>query len=118
MDDDIFILDMTAELLKYFGYQVTTCANGLDAITLYSSAKEAGTPFLAVILDLTVPGGMGGIEAAQQILAVDSQARLIVSSGNSHDPIMSDFSLYGFSGALAKPYSMKDFGQLVSKCFD
>jgi CheY-like chemotaxis protein len=114
MDDDEFVLSVTAELLEHFGYLATTCANGFNAITLYTAAKELGTPFSAVILDLNIPDGMGGKETARQILAVDSEACLIVSSGNSDDPIMSDFSMFGFSGAVAKPYNIREFGQLMN----
>ena len=71
-------------------------------------------PFSAVIMDLTIPVGIGGKEAAQQILAFDPKACLIVSSGYSNDPIMSDCSAYGFKGAIAKPYKMTVFGQLPS----
>lgn len=65
-------------------------------------------------MDLTIPGGMGGSEAAEQILALDPQARLIVSSGYSNDQIMSDYSKYGFSAAAAKPYKILELGQLLS----
>jgi len=76
---------------------------------------EAGKPFAAVIMDLTIPGGMGGSEAAGQVLALDPQARLIVSSGYSNDQIMADYNKYGFSAAAAaKPYKMLELGQLLS----
>jgi two-component system, cell cycle sensor histidine kinase and response regulator CckA len=114
MDDEEIIRNMTAEMLDYFGYQVTTCENGAEAIAQYNSAREAGTPFSAVIMDLTIPGGMGGKETADQILAVDPMACLIVSSGYSNDPIMSDFRTYGFAGAVAKPYNISEFGKLLS----
>lgn len=115
MDDEEMIRDMTTQMLEYLGYQVTTCVSGAEAVTLYKAAIESGTLFSAVIMDLTIPGGMGGKEAAEQILAIDSKACLIVSSGYSNDPILSDFSKYGFTGAVAKPYNIKEFGQLVSE---
>ena len=113
MDDSEVILDMTTEMLEYMGYLATTCESGAEAIMKYKAARDSGTPFSAVIMDLTIPGGMGGKEAAQQILAIDPKACLIVSSGYSNDPIMSDFRAYGFSGAIAKPYKMKEFGNLL-----
>jgi CheY-like chemotaxis protein len=114
MDDEEIIRDITTDMLEYLGYQATTCGSGAEAIVKYKSARESGTPFSAVILDLTIPGGMGGKEASQQILAFDPKACLIVSSGYSNDPIMSDYSNYGFNGAIAKPYKITELDQLLS----
>lgn len=114
MDDEEMIRDMTTQMLEYLGYQATTCASGAEAVTLYKAAGDSGAPFSAVIMDLTIPGGMGGKDAAEQILAIDPQASLIVSSGYSNDPIMSDYRAYGFTGAVAKPYNIKELGQLIS----
>ena len=113
MDDEEMIRDMTTQMLEYLGYQVTSCENGIEAITKYKAAMEAGAIFAAVIMDLTIPGSMGGKEAAEQILALDPQACLIVSSGYSNDPILADYGIYGFNGALAKPYIMAEFRQLL-----
>ncbi len=114
MDDEETIREMTTEILAFLGYQATACEDGTEAIARYRAAKESGTPISAVIMDLTIPGGMGGKEAAEQILAIDPAACLIVSSGYSNDPIMSDYSAYGFRGAIAKPYNMTEFEQLLS----
>jgi two-component system, cell cycle sensor histidine kinase and response regulator CckA len=114
MDDEEAIREITASMLQYLGYQATTCEDGAEAIAHYKAANESGQSFSAVIMDLTIPGGMGGKEAAKQILAIDPKACLIVSSGYSNDPIMSDFRSYGFHGAIAKPYSMTEFGQMLS----
>jgi CheY-like chemotaxis protein len=77
-------------MLEYLGYRVSSCGNGAEAIAQYKAARESGSSYSAVIMDLTIPGGMGGKEAAEQILAIDPQACLIVSSGYSNDPIMSE----------------------------
>jgi len=114
MDDEEVIRDLSAEMLNYLGYQGATCEDGAEAVARYKAALESGAPFSAVIMDLTIPGGMGGKEAAQQILAIDPKACLIVSSGYSNDPIMSDYSAYGFNGSIAKPYKMAEFGQMLS----
>ena len=114
MDDDEMIRDMTTEMLGFLGYQVTTCETGAEAITQYKAGKESGAPFSAVIMDLTIPGGMGGKEAAKHVLAIDPKACLIVSSGYSNDPIMSDYRAYGFNGAVEKPYNINELGQLLS----
>lgn len=114
MDDEKVIRDMTTELLKYLGYKATTCSNGTEAIAHYKVAEESGKPFSAVIMDLTIPGGMGGKDAAQQILAINPKACMIVSSGYSDDPIMSDYRSFGFCGAISKPYKIAKFGRLLS----
>jgi len=114
MDDERVIRDMTRELLNYLGYTATTCEDGTDAISRYKAAVDSGLPFSAVIMDLTIPGGMGGKDAAQQILTIDPKACMIVSSGYSDDPIMSDYQSYGFSGAIVKPYKMAEFGSMLS----
>jgi DNA-binding NarL/FixJ family response regulator len=75
----------------------------------------AGTPFSAVIMDLTVPGGMGGKEAAQQILRIDPQALLVVSSGYSNDPVMADYSRFGFCATIVKPYGMAGIAGVLSR---
>lgn len=113
MDDEKMIQETAIVMLEHLGYQVTACADGIDAVMLYSKAKELGRTFSAVIMDLTIPGGMGGKETAKRILALDPQACLIVSSGYSNDPIMSNYSAYGFTGAVAKPYVVDELGQLL-----
>jgi PAS domain S-box-containing protein len=114
MDDEEVIRDIATKMLGYLGYQVTSCENGAEAIDKFMVAKESGVPFSAVIMDLTIPGGMGGKDAARQILAIDPKACLIVSSGYSDDTVMSDYSNYGFNGAIAKPYKITELGQKLS----
>lgn len=114
MDDEEMIRDIAREILEYLGYQVTTCATGEEAVALYKAARESGAPFLAVIMDLTIQGGMGGKEAAQYILSIDPAARLIVSSGYSGDPVMAEYGNYGFSGAVVKPYEAMEIAQVLS----
>lgn len=106
MDDDEIIREMISLMLDELGYRVQTCASGEEAIDLYKSARDSGSPYSAVIMDLTVPGGMGGKEAARHILAIDPDARLIVSSGYSTDPIMSEYDKFGFRETLLKPYTL------------
>ncbi|ADW16880.1 multi-sensor hybrid histidine kinase [Desulfobulbus propionicus DSM 2032] len=114
MDDEEAIRDLAASMLTHLGYQVATCGDGESAVRLYEAALAAGAPYAAVIMDLTIPGGMGGKEAARQILARHAEARLIVSSGYSHDPIMSDYRLHGFQGVLAKPYKVAELARLLA----
>jgi two-component system, cell cycle sensor histidine kinase and response regulator CckA len=113
MDDEEMIRDIAAEILDYLGYHATTCSRGEEAVALYKAAIDSGTPFFAAIMDLTIPGGMGGKEAAEQILALDPHARLIVSSGYSVDPVMANYKRYGFCGAVEKPYETKEIAQVL-----
>ncbi len=82
--------------------------DGKEAIKRYAEAKEAGQPFDAVILDLTVPGGVGGRKAIKKLLEIDPNVKAIVSSGYSADPIMSNYKEYGFSAVVAKPYNIAE----------
>ena len=108
MDDEEMIRDLTSIILEELGYRVTTCADGQEAVDLYRAAFLAGIPFQAVIMDLTVPGGMGGKEAAGHVLEIDPAARLIVSSGYSNDPIVANYRDYGFCGVAIKPYTVNE----------
>ncbi|GFO69725.1 hypothetical protein GMLC_33040 [Geomonas limicola] len=114
MDDEEMVRVLAAQILGYLGYQVTTCTDGEQAIAQYRQARESGTPFLAVIMDLTIPGGMGGKEAAQHILAYDPAARLVVSSGYSNDLALSDYSEFGFCGAVRKPYKVSELAETLA----
>lgn len=114
MDDEGMIRELAAEMLQHLGFQVTTCSTGEEAVAMCRLAKEAGKPFSFVIMDLTIPGGMGGRESAQEILAFDPGARLIASSGYSNDPVMADFRNYGFCGSIVKPYSLDELAQVLS----
>jgi two-component system, cell cycle sensor histidine kinase and response regulator CckA len=114
MDDDEMIRELSLDTLERCGYKVQACSNGEEAIALYAAAKEGGKPFCLVIMDLTIPGGMGGVDAARGILALDPEAKLIVSSGYSDDPVMSDYREYGFLAALEKPYQAKDIAEALA----
>jgi len=120
MDDEETIRAFARDTLGFLGYRVTTCGDGKDAVAIYKAAMERGTPFFAAILDLTVPGGMGGLEAANHILAFDPSARLIVSSGYAYDPVMSGFRNYGFCTAVQKPYNAdelaRELNELQTRC--
>ncbi len=113
MDDESGIRDVAVHMLHRLGWQAETCANGQAAIRLYRESLEAGAPYDAVIMDLTVPGGMGGKEAAAAILAFAPAAWLIVSSGYSNDPVMADVASCGFRGSIAKPYDLARFREAL-----
>lgn len=114
MDDEELIRDLTKEMLEHLGYQVTTCDTGEQAIALYNSAVQSNNSFCAVILDLTIRGGMGGMEAAQLILEDNPSARLIVSSGYSNDPAMAEYTKYGIHSALIKPYNAEELTKVLA----
>jgi PAS domain S-box-containing protein len=114
MDDEEMLRVFFTEILTYLGYKVTTCTNGEEAIELYKAASLSNRPYSAVIMDLTIPGGMGGKEAAQHILAFDSTASLIVASGYSNDPVMADYKQFGFCAAVAKPCKPDEIARVLS----
>jgi two-component system cell cycle sensor histidine kinase/response regulator CckA len=92
---------------------VKTASDGRQTIELYSMAMQDNTPFDAVIMDLTVPGGMGGKETIEKLLKIDPSAMVIVSSGYANDPIMSNYKQYGFSGMVPKPYKIEDVSKIL-----
>ncbi|MHB8789721.1 MAG: two-component system sensor histidine kinase NtrB [Desulfobulbaceae bacterium] len=108
MDDEEMLRNVTQSMLESLGYEVETACNGEEAIELYTTAKEAGLPFGAVILDLTIKGGLGGKETIKRLRELDPDIRAIVASGYSNDPVMADFSKHGFLDALNKPYQLQD----------
>lgn len=109
MDDDAMIRSHVADMLHQLGYRSTLCTDGREAVTLCREAREKGVPFAAVVMDLQIPGGMGGDEASRHILKDDSRARLIISSASNH-PILERYADYGFAAVLPKPYTV---GQLA-----
>jgi len=114
MDDDEMILDLSTEIIEDFGCTVDTAIDGKEAIEKYISAKKCGKAYDVVIMDLTVPGGMGGKEAAEKLLALDPEVKVIVSSGYSTDTVMANYREYGFKGRLAKPYQIDELQKELS----
>ena len=113
MDDDEMVRELADITLKRLGYKVVCCPDGATAVSLYRLAWEKGEPFSLVIMDLTIPGGMGGIEAAGKIHAFAPEAQLVVSSGYSDDPVMANFSDFGFCAALEKPYNVEEINSIL-----
>jgi len=113
MDDEAMIRDTAANQLNFFGYEVDTAADGETAVRMYKEALAGPRPYAAVILDLTVSGGMGGKEAAGILRGIDPDVRIIVTSGYHADPVMTSPREYGFDGAVAKPYRMDELEKAV-----
>lgn len=113
MDDEAIIRDLALRLFTILGYEVETAADGKEAVEKYREARIAGRPFGVVILDLTVKGGMGGEEALKRLKAIDPEVKAIVSSGYSIDSVMSDYKAAGFSGMIAKPYSLPKISRVL-----
>ncbi|WP_457566742.1 hybrid sensor histidine kinase/response regulator [Caldithrix abyssi] len=108
MDDEELILEIGKEILNNFGLNVALAKNGEEAVQIYVEALKKAQPFDLVILDLTIPGGMGGKETIKALQKVDQNVKAIVSSGYSTDPVMSNFASYGFKGMVIKPYRMSE----------
>ncbi|TAN40276.1 MAG: PAS domain S-box protein [Nitrospirae bacterium] len=113
MDDNEMVSYAAGEMLKRIGYDVVIAAEGNEALTAYKTANESGRRFDAVILDLTIPAGMGGKETMKKLLDYDPEVKAIVSSGYSSDAMMANYREYGFSGVLTKPYQMKDLREVL-----
>lgn len=115
IDDEEIVRDTARDVLHYVGYEVEVARNGEEALFLYQKALNAGTPFHAVIADLTIPGGMGGKETIQNLLEIDPDVKAIVSSGYSDDPVMAAFRKYGFCGVVVKPYTVGELSKTLHK---
>ena len=113
MDDDPSLRILSQAVLAHLGYDVQVAADGAEAIALYRKAAVEGRCFDAVLLDLTVTGGMGGVEAATKLRDLDPTAKLIVSSGYSDAPVMSHFSEYGFDAVIEKPWTVQAMSEVL-----
>jgi two-component system, cell cycle sensor histidine kinase and response regulator CckA len=118
MDDDEAIRDVLVDMLTQLGYQSQCVREGAEAIALYQQARDMGQPFVAVLLDLTIPGGMGGRETLAHLQAIDSQVRAIVSSGYATDPLMAHYRAYGFRGVLRKPYTVEGLEEVLQRVLE
>ncbi len=113
MDDDEDVRITTGRMLNRLGYEAAFAEDGAEAIKCYRSAQESARPYDAVILDLTIPGGMGGKDAIGKLRELFSGVKAIVSSGYSENPVMSNFASYGFCGVISKPYNMEELGRVL-----
>ncbi len=113
LDDEREILSVSGEMLRRLGHSVTLARDGAEAVAACREAIAAGRPFDVAILDLTIPGGMGGREAGARMREIDRSIRLIASSGYSNGAVMGDFHAFGFQGVLPKPYRKDELQRAV-----
>jgi CheY-like chemotaxis protein len=118
LDDENLVQQMCGAMLVEMGHQVDYAIDGEEAVKKYRDANEEDQDYDVVICDLTIPGGMGGQEAAREILKCNPQARLIVSSGYASDPVMADYMEYGFKGRVVKPYGFEEFQKVVRQALE
>ncbi|MBV8376302.1 MAG: response regulator [Verrucomicrobia bacterium] len=116
MDDEEPICHLLTRILTQLGYEVECARNGVEAIQLYQKAKDSTRSFAAVLVDLTIPGGMGGEEVAARLRQIDQSVVLIVSSGYSDTPIMSEFRRHGFDEVLSKPWTPAQLAEVLRRC--
>ena len=113
MDDEELIRDVAVQILQKLGFAPYLARDGGEAIKLYETAIAEGEPFAAVIMDLTVPGGMGGREAMEKLLVIDPAIKAIVSSGYANDPIMANYTQFGFKGVVPKPFTVPQLSAVL-----
>jgi len=117
MDDDNEIRKMAVKMIKLLNCEVTTVPDGESAITVFKEEYSKGSPFDAAILDITIPGGVGGKEAIQNILAIDPLIKAVVSTGYSNSPLVSEFKEHGFSAVIKKPYTFDELVKTMNDIF-
>jgi PAS domain S-box-containing protein len=115
MDDETLVRDVLKKMLELLGYEVVLTREGREALEFYRDAMAAGAPCDAVILDLTIPGGMGGREAIRHLQEIDPHVRGIVSSGYSNDPVMADPRAFGFREVVSKPFQIQEIGEALRR---
>jgi PAS domain S-box-containing protein len=113
MDDEASLRKIVGRMLGVLGYEAEFARDGAEAIRMVKEAKESEKPYDAVILDLTVPGGMGGKEAINKLLEIDPEVKAIVSSGYSDDPVLANFQEYGFKAMMPKPFEFLSLGKVL-----
>ena len=113
MDDEEFVREIASELLTHLGYEVDLAVEGKEAIDLYKKALAGDRPYDVVVMDLTIPGGMGGKQAIVKLKEIDPDVKAIVSSGYANDPILADYKKYGFAGVVPKPFNISELSEVL-----
>lgn len=118
MDDDRMVLEVVRRALEQLGNQVHTVTDGEQAVAAFAAAIANGSPFDLVIMDLTVPGGMGGKEAVGKLREIDAGALVVVASGYAHDSVLADYRAHGFDARLNKPFLLSDLDDLLRQLLE
>lgn len=113
MDDEEPIRQMAGVLLTKLGFEVATVKDGAEVLREYQAALVEQRPFDLVVMDLTVPGGMGGREAIEELLKLHPEVRAVVSSGYSSDPVLANYRGHGFRGRVTKPYRITELAKTL-----
>jgi len=113
MDDEEIVRAVVGEMLRMVGHDVEFAKDGQEAIELFRKAHASKSPFSAVIVDLNVPGGMGGKETVQHLRRIDSNVKAVVSSGYSDDPILTNYREHGFYAVVAKPFRVQELSDAL-----
>ncbi|MDH3393525.1 MAG: ATP-binding protein, partial [Desulfobulbaceae bacterium] len=114
MDDDEMIRELAESTFTHLGFDVVLAKDGEEAVNFYRETMGSDRPIDLGIMDLTIPGGMGGKEAVQKVLEIDPGAKVVVSSGYSNDPILAHYEDFGFKAALVKPYALKELTRIIN----
>lgn len=115
MDDEELVRRMSTEILDYLGCESIAATDGHETIKMYLQAQKDNTPFDLLIMDLTIPGSMGGVETLEKLRALDPEVKALVSSGYANDPVMANYKEYGFCGVVPKPFSVEDLHGALSR---
>jgi CheY-like chemotaxis protein len=115
MDDEPDIRDVLGKMLIHLGFEVDFANEGKEAVDLYKTALQAGQPYIATIVDLTIPGGMGGKETVRKLRSINPDVIALVSSGYSNDPVMANPEKFGFKDIIAKPYHLPDLSKVLRR---
>ncbi len=118
MEDERIVREIAQEILAHLGCEVVLAKDGEEAVETYRQLMATGQAVDFVILDLTIPGGMGGKEAIQRLLEIDPQVKAIVASGYSNDPVMANYNDYGFKGVIRKPFLISELSEVIHKVLD
>ena len=117
LDDDQIVIDVCREMFENLGYTAEFVRNGQEVLETFKTAQNEGAPFDLVIMDLTIPDGMGAEETIKPLREIDPDVKALVSSGFCYDPVMVNYKQFGFSGTIEKPYKLDELDEMLRAIF-